>query len=86
MCKIWFEKTFNRNENDLGVMHALIDKKKANTSFNPSLSIGYRQSINRRNWVRDKNKEIVQDINGTVVMGFYVKLTLGFGWWQRSNS
>ena len=27
MCEIWFEKTFNRYENELGVMNALIDKK-----------------------------------------------------------
>ena len=27
MCEIWFKKTFNRYENDLGVMNALIDKK-----------------------------------------------------------
>ncbi len=27
MCEIWFDKTFNRYENELGVMNALIDKK-----------------------------------------------------------
>ena len=27
MCEIWFEKTFNRYENDLGVMNVLIDKE-----------------------------------------------------------
>ena len=27
MCEIWFEKTFNRYENDLGAMNVLIDKK-----------------------------------------------------------
>ena len=27
MCEIWFEKTFDRYENDSGVMNALIDKK-----------------------------------------------------------
>lgn len=27
MCEIWFDKTFNRYKNELGVMNALIDKK-----------------------------------------------------------
>lgn len=27
MCELWFEKTFNRYENDLGVMNVLIDKE-----------------------------------------------------------
>lgn len=59
------------------------NKKNKNSSFNPAISFGYRQSLHRSFWVWTDTNETVQNINSTLMMGFYVKFSLGFAYFHK---
>lgn len=50
-----------------------------------SLSIGYRQSLNKGDWTWARTNESVEDINGTLMMGAYLKFCVGVGYIQKSQ-
>ncbi len=81
----FFSNNYYLDLNIKGGPNRFLGKGKSNASFNSTLSLGYRQSINRGNWVWNRTGETVQEINGTLMMGFYLKLTIGFGLWNKVN-
>jgi len=67
---------FNLNVADIKFLR----KQTAKSCINTGLSLGYRQSINAGNWIWENNNEVVQNINRTVMMGFYFKISVGLGY------
>ena len=64
---------------DINILAGFPLIKNKNVFFNYSFSIGYRQSVHSAIWTRDVTNERINNLNNTLLMGWYVKFSLGIG-------
>ena len=69
---------------DINILAGFPLIKHKSTFFNYSFSIGYRQSVHSSNWTREFTNERINNLNNTLMMGWYVKFSLGIGFISKT--
>ena len=69
---------------DINILAGFPLIKHRSTFFNYSFSIGYRQSVHSSNWTREVTNERINNLNNTLMMGWYVKFSLGIGFISKT--
>jgi hypothetical protein len=69
---------------DINILAGFPLIKNKNAFFNYSFSIGYRQSVHSTIWTRDVTNERINNLNNTLMMGWYVKFSLGIGFISKT--
>ena len=64
---------------DINILAGFPLIKHRSAFFNYSFSLGYRQSVHSSNWAREVTNERINNLDNTLMMGWYVKFSLGIG-------